>query len=76
MNANDNSDLAARVCVNHAWEGLKIFRALDLDRKYSTYLRLDETATKTWEGDLVVFDNGEVAAIFNGITVSELVNSN
>lgn len=69
MNANDNSDLTTRVCVNHGWKGFKLFRSLDPNHKYATYLRLKETAAKTWEGDLVVLESGDIAAIFNGVTV-------
>jgi len=73
MNANDDSDLSARVCVNHGWKGFKFFRQVDPNRKYSTYLRLEEIATKTWEGDLVVLDGDDIVAIFNGITVSDSI---
>lgn len=70
MNANDDSDLTSRVCVNHGWKGFKVFRSLEKNRQYNTYLRLKETAAKTWEGDLVVLEGDHIAAIFNGITVS------
>lgn len=69
MNANDNSNLDTTVFVNHGWKSFTVFRPLDLTRKYSTFLRLEEKADKAREGDVIVLDGGTIVAIFKGVTV-------
>ena len=69
MNGNDHSNPSRQVFVNHGWRGLSLFEKLEAGRTYDTYVQMEETEHKKWQGDLLVFDGTVIVAYFEGITV-------
>lgn len=70
MNANDRVDLDKEVFVNHGWGSLKFFRPISPDTQYYSYVKMTEGKNKLWEGDVVIFDEKEIVAVFGSVAVS------
>ncbi|OBT51641.1 Type I Iterative Polyketide synthase (PKS) [Pseudogymnoascus sp. 24MN13] len=69
MNCNDRTDLDVEVYMNHGWGTLQIFEAIDFEKEYTTYTRMEEGADKLWHGDVVIFDGEKVVAFFGQISI-------
>jgi naphtho-gamma-pyrone polyketide synthase len=64
MNANERVDLDKEVFVNHGWGSLQLFEPIDADKTYRSYVKMSEGKDKLWTGDIVIFDNDKVVAVF------------
>lgn len=69
MNANEGSDLEKEVFVNHGWANFQLFKTIQPDITYQTHVKMTETHDKLWTGDVVVFDEQEVVAVFEQVAV-------
>jgi iterative type I PKS product template protein len=64
MNANERVDLDKEVFVNHGWGSLQLFDPIDADKTYRSYVKMSEGKDKLWTGDIVIFDNEKIVAVF------------
>jgi iterative type I PKS product template protein len=64
MNANERVDLDKEVFVNHGWGSLQLFDPIDADKTYRSYIKMSEGKDKLWTGDIVIFDNEKIVAVF------------
>ena len=64
MNANERVDLNKEVFVNHGWGSLQIYEPIAADKIYRSHVKMSEGKDKLWTGDVVIFDNETVVAVF------------
>ena len=60
------------VYINHGWKSLKIAKPFKKDAIYRNYIRMQPIDGTKYQGDLYVIDNGEIVAVYHGMTVSNL----
>lgn len=71
MNCNDNSKLDEEVFMNHGWDHFSMFEKLSKEKIYTLHAKMNETPGNKWKGDITVFDDTNLVAYFEGITVSQ-----
>ncbi|GKT97732.1 LOW QUALITY PROTEIN: polyketide synthase [Colletotrichum tofieldiae] len=65
LNLDDATDLAHTVYVNHGWDDMILFEAIDMEREYTVYVRMQQVGrTRKWTGDIIVLLEDTVVAVF------------
>lgn len=72
MNANGHSDLEVECFVNHGWGSLQMYKALQSDVAYESYVQMVRKEGSIWQGTLTIIHEDEVIGVFGDITVSKL----
>ncbi|BAE55957.1 unnamed protein product [Aspergillus oryzae RIB40] len=68
MNVNDQADLSKEVYVNHGWKSLHFYKPLSIQKTYRSHVRMSgPDADGLYGGDMVVFEDKEVVAVYKGI---------
>ncbi|KFY21351.1 hypothetical protein V493_07486 [Pseudogymnoascus sp. VKM F-4281 (FW-2241)] len=68
MNANDTSDLAKEVFVNHGWTSLHFYKPVSMEKTYKSYVKMSGPDKEgTYTGDMTVFEREQVVAAFKGV---------
>lgn len=70
MNANDNVDSKVEVFINHGWESMKCSQKFSADKTYQTYVKMQPVGKTMFAGDVYIFEDDNIIAIFQGIKVS------
>ena len=70
MNANDGIDSLKTVFINHGWEAMRCATKFSRDKVYRTYVRMQNEGGTMFSGDVYIFDEDIVVALFQGIKVS------
>jgi naphtho-gamma-pyrone polyketide synthase len=69
MNANDTVDSRSQVFMNHGWESMRCAKPFSSTKTYQTYVKMQPVGKNMYAGDVHVFDDGEIIAIYQGIRV-------
>ena len=69
MNANDGIDSKSSVFVNHGWESMRCATSFSQERAYQTYVRMQNVGGTMFAGDVYIFDEDTVVAIYQGVKV-------
>jgi iterative type I PKS product template protein len=69
MNANDAVDSKKQVYISHGWETLRFAKALEADKTYRSWCRMQPVpgGGKMVAGDVYVFDGDEVVGVAGGV---------
>lgn len=70
MNANDAVDSKTQVFVNHGWESMRCATRFAAEKVYQTYVRMQNVGGTMFSGDVYIFEEDEIVAVFGGIKVS------
>lgn len=70
MNANENVDLEKEVFINHGWDSMQLFEAIDESKTYETHVKMRDVGGSLWKGDVTIFDTEKVVGLFGGVAVS------
>lgn len=70
MNANETIDSKSTVFVNHGWESMRCATRFSRDKTYRTYVRMQNVDGTMFAGDVYIFDEDTVVAIYQGVKVS------
>lgn len=70
MNANDTIDSKQTVFVNHGWESMRCATRFSREKTYRTYVRMQNIEGTMFAGDVYIFDEDTVVAIYQGVKVS------
>ncbi|KAK0667056.1 putative polyketide synthase [Cercophora samala] len=75
LNGTDKTPLDA-VYISHGWDRLKIVGKLSADRKYQSYVRMQETSTRgVMEGDVYLLEGDVVVAVCQGLRFQRIQRS-
>lgn len=75
MLGNENADTSKDVYVSHGWENCRVARPFQMDKKYRSYVKMEEAGPKTVIGDVYVFDEEDsIVAVVEGLQVRYLLN--
>ena len=69
MNANDGVDSKSTVFVNHGWDSMQCAESFSREREYRTYVRMQNIGGTMHAGDVYIFDQDTVAAVYYGVKV-------
>ncbi|EED17890.1 conidial pigment polyketide synthase PksP/Alb1 [Talaromyces stipitatus ATCC 10500] len=67
MNANDATDSANFVYVNHGWDSMRCATKFSADATYRTYVRMQPWQGTIYSGDVYVFEENEIIAVYGGV---------
>ncbi|EEA24206.1 hypothetical protein TMatcc_007275 [Talaromyces marneffei ATCC 18224] len=67
MNANDATDSANFVYVNHGWDSMRCATKFSADATYRTYVRMQQWQGTIYSGDVYVFEKDEIIAVYGGV---------
>ena len=70
MNANDGVDSKNTVFVNHGWESMRCAVRLSKDKTYQTYVKMQNVGGTMHAGDVYIFHDGIIQAVYQGVKVS------
>ena len=70
MNANDAVDSKTQVYVNHGWESMRCSGKFSPDKTYQTYVKMQLVGGTMFAGDVYIFDENSIVAVFQGVKVS------
>lgn len=70
MNANEKIDSKTTVFVNHGWESMRCATRFSREKSYRTYVRMQDVGGTMFAGDVYIFDEDTVVAIYQGVKVS------
>lgn len=70
MNANENVDLEKEVFINHGWDSMRLFEAIDDSKTYETFVSMHETEGNLWKGDVIILESKRIIGVFGGVAVS------
>ena len=70
MNANDAIDSKQTVFVNHGWESMRCATRFSREKTYRTYVRMQNVEGTMFAGDVYIFDEDTVVAVYQGVKVS------
>ena len=70
MNANDGIDSKNTVFVNHGWESMRCATRFSQEKTYETYVRMQNVGGTMFAGDVYIFEDDAVVAIYQGVKVS------
>lgn len=71
MNANEDSNLESEVFVNHGWDALRLYEAIQPHRSYYSWVQMTRTEGAIWHGSLTILRNSEVVGEIENIAVSQ-----
>ncbi|KAK0739379.1 hypothetical protein B0T21DRAFT_285107 [Apiosordaria backusii] len=67
---------ADAVYISHGWDSMKIVGQLSADKRYQSYVRMQETSTRgVMEGDVYLFEGDEVVAVCQGLKFQRIQRS-
>ena len=69
MNANDATDSANNVFVNHGWESMRCLKDFSPDTDYFTYVKMQPWKGLMWAGDVYIFEGDNIIGVSAGIKV-------
>ncbi len=69
MNANDGIDSKRTVFINHGWESMRCATKFSREKTYRTYVRMQNVGGTTFTGDVYIFDEDIVVAMYQGVKV-------
>ncbi|KAL9101302.1 MAG: hypothetical protein Q9163_003414 [Psora crenata] len=69
MNGNDGADPRNTVYVNHGWESMRCATRFSREKTYQTYVRMQNIGGTMHAGDVYIFEEDNVVAIYQGIKV-------
>ncbi|KAF4835925.1 Non-reducing polyketide synthase fsr1 [Colletotrichum tropicale] len=65
LNLDDATDLEHTVYINHGWEDMLLFEAIDMGLEYTVYVRMQQVGrTRKWTGDIIVLREDNIVAAF------------
>ncbi|KAL0931108.1 polyketide synthase [Colletotrichum truncatum] len=65
LNLDDATDLAHTVYINHGWDEMFLFEAIDIKQEYTVYVRMQQVdRTRKWVGDIIVLQEDNIVAAF------------
>ncbi|KAF4413769.1 Non-reducing polyketide synthase fsr1 [Colletotrichum fructicola] len=65
LNLDDAIDLEHTVYINHGWEDMLLFEAIDMGLEYTVYVRMQQVGrTRKWTGDIIVLREDNIVAAF------------
>ncbi|KAF8428551.1 conidial pigment polyketide synthase PksP/Alb1 [Tirmania nivea] len=67
MNANDVVDSKTQVFVNHGWESMRCATNFSASKTYKTYVKMQNVGGTMFSGDVYIFEEGTIIAVFSGI---------
>lgn len=70
MNANDATDSANYVYVNHGWDSMRCLKKFSAKSTYRNYVRMQPWQGTIYSGDVYVFEEDEIIAVYGGVKVS------
>lgn len=70
MNANDAVDSKAQVFINHGWESMRCAKKFSSDKIYQTYVKMQPVGGTMFAGDVYIFEEDTIIAVFEGVKVS------
>lgn len=70
MNASDGTDSKNTVFVNHGWESMRCATRFSQGKTYQTYVRMQNVGGTMFAGDVYIFDEDTVVAMYQGVKVS------
>lgn len=70
MNANDGVDSKSTVFINHGWESMRCATRFSREKTYQTYVRMQNIGGTMHAGDVYIFDQETVVAVYQGVKVS------
>lgn len=68
MNANDTVD-PSQAFTNHGWDFMRYITKFSVEKTYQTYVKMQNIGGTMYSGDVYVFEEGSIVAVFGGITV-------
>jgi naphtho-gamma-pyrone polyketide synthase len=69
MNANDATDSVNFVYVNHGWDSMRCAKKFSADASYRTYVKMQPWQGTIYSGDVYVFEEDEIIAVYGGVKV-------
>ena len=73
MNANDTIDSKAQVFVNHGWDSMRCSKKFSSEKVYQNYVRMQKVGGTMHVGDVYIFEDDAIIAVFGGVKVSKSV---
>ena len=75
MNGNDAVDQKTTAYLNHGWDSMRCanLRAFSISRNYRTYVKMQPYDKTTRIGDVYVFEEDTIVAVYAGVKVSDLL---
>lgn len=70
MNANGETDSKITVYVNHGWESMRCATRFSREKTYQTYVKMQNVGGTMFAGDVYIFDEDTVVAVYQGVQVS------
>lgn len=70
MNASNGTDSKNTVFINHGWEDMRCATRFSREKTYRTYVRMQNIGGTMFAGDVYIFDEDTVVAIYQGVKVS------
>ncbi|KAK4692542.1 hypothetical protein P7C71_g4683, partial [Lecanoromycetidae sp. Uapishka_2] len=67
MNANDKTDSKSTVFINHGWEDMRCATRFSREKTYQTYVRMQNVGGTMFSGDVYIFEEDTVVAIYQGV---------
>ena len=69
MNGNDAVDIRQTAYINHGWDSMRCAdpKAFTSTKTYQTYVKMQPYNDSTRIGDVYVFDDAKIVAVFGGI---------
>lgn len=67
MNANDATDSANFVYVNHGWDSMRCSKKFNANATYRTYVKMQPWQGTIYSGDVYVFEEDEIIAVYGGV---------
>ncbi|KAH0424303.1 hypothetical protein CcaCcLH18_11654 [Colletotrichum camelliae] len=65
LNLDDATDLEHTVYINHGWEDMLLFEAIDMGLEYTVCVRMQQVGrTRKWTGDIIVLREDNIVAAF------------
>jgi naphtho-gamma-pyrone polyketide synthase len=69
MNASDAIDSRDQVYINHGWDSMRCLKKFSPDVTYRTYVRMQPWQNSLWAGDVYIFGDEGIVAVFGGVKV-------
>lgn len=69
MNANDATDSQNIVFVNHGWDSMRCLKKFSADVTYRTYVKMQPWRGTIYAGDVYVFEDEDIIAVYGGVKV-------
>ncbi|KAJ9668079.1 hypothetical protein H2201_001885 [Coniosporium apollinis] len=67
MNANETIDTNVQVYLNHGWESMRCSGRFSSEKIYRTYVKMQPTEGTIYAGDVYIFDEDVIVAVFQGV---------